>query len=293
MSCRGVLLAGGRGTRLEPLTRSVNKHLLPVYDKPLVYYPLSTLMLSGISEILVVTTAQSLDAFQVLLGDGSQWGLSLSYAVQEEPKGIPHVLLLAEEFLGDNSVCLVLGDNIFHADGLSRKLQGVARREAGATVFGYRVQDPQRYGVVSFDRQGRAVGIIEKPSEPQSNVAVTGLYYYDSRAVEFARQLTPSKRGELEISDLNRMYLDRGELEVEILGRGATWLDAGTQDSLLEAANFVRVLEQRQGLKIACPEEVAFRMGFISAAEARGLIESFGDSAYGNYLRATLAEETT
>ena len=288
MTLRGIVLAGGSGTRLAPLTRSISKQLLGVYDKPLVYYPLSTLMLSGVREILVITTPRSRRNFEALLGDGSQWGLSLSYAVQEAPNGIPEALLIGEEFIGDGRVCLILGDNIFYADGLSRKLQRVAARKSGATVFGYRVHNPGRYGVVSFDGSGRAVGIEEKPAEPKSNVVVTGLYYYDERAVGLAKRLEPSARGELEISDLNRMYLELGELEVEILGRGTAWLDAGTQDSLLEAANFVRAIERRQGLKIACPEEIAWRMGWISAAAARRLAEGFGDTAYGSYLQQTL-----
>lgn len=293
MSYKGIILAGGRGSRLRPLTQSVSKQLLGVYDKPLVYYPLSTLMLSGIREILVITTPQDQEAFRLLLGDGRQWGLEIDYAAQPEPAGIAQAFLIGERFIGDRPVCLILGDNIFYAEGLSRRLQAAAREESGATVFGYWVKDPERYGVVSFDRAGRAVSIEEKPRQPRSHWAVTGLYYYDRQVVSIAKGIAPSARGELEITDVNRAYLDRGELRVERLSRGTAWLDTGTHDSLLDAGQFVQVVEQRQGLKIACPEEVAFRMGYVDAQQLGRLVESFGASDYGDYLRAVLDQEET
>jgi glucose-1-phosphate thymidylyltransferase len=291
MAHKGILLAGGSGTRLHPLTRSVSKQLLAVYDKPLVYYPLSTLMLAGLREILIITAPESAEQFRVLLRDGSQWGLEISYAVQEKPEGIAQAFLVGESFIDGSPVCLILGDNIFYGDRLGQRLQVVAGRTTGATVFGYRVQDPQRYGVVSFGDDGRVIDIEEKPAVPRSNVAVTGLYFYDERVVEIARSLAPSSRGELEITDVNRAYLERGELRVETLSRGTAWLDTGTHESMLEAANFIHVLEKRQGLKIACPEEIALRMGFIDADDYRALAAAAGSGRYGDYLRALESAE--
>jgi glucose-1-phosphate thymidylyltransferase len=288
---RGIILAGGSGTRLHPLTHSVSKQLLPVFDKPLVYYPLSTLMLAGIREILVITTPHDQVAFQHLLGDGTPWGLSIDYAVQERPEGIAQALLIGERFVGARSVALILGDNIFYAQGFSRRLQRVAAKPAGATVFGYWVRDPERYGVVTFEDGGRVVDIEEKPAKPKSHYAVTGLYFYDGDAVEIAKGIRPSGRGELEITDVNRAYLERGSLDVELLGRGTAWLDTGTHDSLLDAANFVRVIEERQGLKIACPEEIAFRLGWISADELEALAHEYRTSGYGKYLLSILTED--
>jgi glucose-1-phosphate thymidylyltransferase len=285
MTKKGIILAGGTGSRLFPSTLAVSKQLLPVYDKPLVYYPLSILMLAGIREILLVSTPRDLPAFRELFGDGRRWGVNFSYAEQARPAGIAQSLLIGEEFIAGDNVALILGDNIFYGYGLSGILQRVAANERGATVFGYHVHDPERYGVIEFDARGRVVSIDEKPSNPKSNHAVTGLYFYDNRAVEFARTLRPSERGELEITDLNRRYLERGLLNVELLGRGMAWLDTGTPESLLQAANFVETVEQRQGLKIASPEEVAFRQGWISAVELLALAEPFGSNSYGEYLR--------
>jgi len=281
---KGIILAGGTGSRLYPLTLAVSKQLMPVYDKPLVYYPLSTLMLAGIREILVISTPRDLPLFERLFGDGAQWGLQFSYAAQPEPNGIAEAFLIGEEFIGDDGVALVLGDNVFYGHGLSERLQRTAARVSGATIFGYWVRDPQRYGVVSFDDEGRAVDIVEKPEHPTSNYAVTGLYFYDNDVVDIARNLTPSARGELEITDVNRAYLDRGDLRVERLGRGTAWLDTGTHASLLEAAHFIEVVESRQGLKIACPEEIAYRMGYIDAEALRALAEPLASGAYGQYL---------
>ncbi|MEJ2085199.1 MAG: glucose-1-phosphate thymidylyltransferase RfbA [Acidobacteriota bacterium] len=287
---KGIILAGGAGSRLLPLTHGVSKQLMPVYDKPMIYYPLSTLMHAGIREILVITTPRDQDAFKSFLGDGSRWGISLTYAVQEKPEGIAQAFLVAEHFIAGDPVALILGDNIFHGEALARKLASAAERSRGATIFGYYVTDPERYGVVTFDDKGRALDIVEKPSRPESHYAVTGLYFYDSTVVEIARRLEPSARGELEITDLNLVYLKRGDLSVEILGRGTAWLDTGTHDSLLDAAVFVRVIEKRQGLKIACPEEIALRRGFIDRSSFEGLATSFGDSGYGLYLKGVLRE---
>lgn len=281
---KGIILAGGSGTRLHPLTHSVSKQLMPVYDKPMIYYPLSILMLAGIRETLIITTPHDQAAFQQLLGDGSQWGLSLSYAVQPSPDGLAQAFLIGAEFLGNDPATLILGDNIFYAEGLSQRLQAIAGQDRGATVFGYYVQDPERYGVVAFDAQGRAMSIEEKPAQPQSRYAVTGLYFYDNDVVPLAKQIRPSARGELEITDLNRLYLERGDLTVEPLSRGTAWLDTGTHKSLLDAAIFIKVIEERQGLKIACPEEIAWRMGFIDAAQLAELAHPLRKSGYGEYL---------
>jgi glucose-1-phosphate thymidylyltransferase len=290
MTRKGIILAGGAGTRLLPLTQIVSKQLLPVYDKPMIHYPLSTLMLAGIRRILVITTPRDRPAFEAVLGDGTAWGLELSYALQERPAGIAEAFLIGEDFVDGERVCLVLGDNIFYAEGLSKKLQAVAGRGGGATVFGYYVSDPRAYGVVSFDPDGRATDIEEKPSRPKSHYAVTGLYFYDEHVVETARAVRPSDRGELEITDVNRAYLERGELAVEILSRGTAWLDTGTPEALLDAANFVQVIEQRQGLKIACPEEIAYRMGYIDGQALGRLADGYGASAYGDYLRQVVEE---
>ncbi len=289
---KGILLSGGAGTRLYPVTIALSKQLVPVYDKPMVYYPLSTLMLAGIREILVITTRRDHSAYVSLLGDGSQWGLELEYAIQDEPRGIAEAFLIGESFLGSDPVALILGDNIFYARGLAKKLQTAAQNTNGATVFGYYVRDPERYGVVSFDDAGRVTKIEEKPQDPESHYAVTGLYFYDSDVVDIARGLEPSSREELEITDVNRRYLERGTLSVEILGRGTAWLDTGTHHSLLDAANFVRVIEERQGLKIACPEEIAYRLDLIDAGALEELAARYGDSEYGRYLRGVLEEGT-
>ena len=285
---KGIILAGGSGTRLYPLTLAVSKQLMPVYDKPLVYYPLSTLMLAGIREILVVSTPRDLPLFERLLGDGSAWGVSFSYVAQPEPKGIAEAFLLGADFIGDDGVALVLGDNIFYGQGLSARLRHAAQRTQGATVFGYQVRDPERYGVVSFGGDGEPTEIVEKPDHPTSNYAVTGLYFYDNAVVDITCDLDPSARGELEITDVNRAYLERGDLRVERLGRGTAWLDTGTHQALLEAAHFIEVVESRQGLKIACPEEIAYRMGYIDADALERLARPLANSSYGQYLLGLL-----
>jgi glucose-1-phosphate thymidylyltransferase len=291
MHRKGIILAGGTGSRLHPLTVSVSKQLMPVYDKPMVYYPISTLMLAGIRDILVITTPEDANAFERLLGDGSQWGIGLSYAVQPEPKGLAQAFTIGEEFIGDDLAALILGDNIFYGHGMPVQLERAAQQEQGATVFAYHVSDPERYGVVNFDSDGRALGIEEKPQKPKSSFAVTGLYFYDNRVVDYARSLQPSARGELEITDLNRLYLQEGDLRVEIMGRGAAWLDTGTHDSLIQAANFIEVIEKRQGLKISCPEEIAFYKRWIDRQGLEAQAEALAKSEYGAYLYRLLEED--
>ena len=284
MKRKGIILAGGSGTRLHPLTISVSKQLLPVYDKPMIYYPLSTLMLAGITEILLISTPRDALAFQNLLGNGSQLGLTIEYAEQSSPGGLAEAFLIGREFIGDNPVCLILGDNIFYAEGMSKRLQQASSRKSGATVFGYFVSNPTEYGVVEFGDKGEAISINEKPTNPKSNYAVTGLYFYDNTVVEIASTLKPSVRGELEITDINSIYLEKGALSVEVFSRGTAWLDTGRQDDLLEAGNFVKIVEERQGLKISCIEEIAFRMGYISKEQLIDLAEPLMKSGYGEYL---------
>jgi len=286
---KGIILAGGSGTRLHPMTLTASKQLLPVYDKPMIYYPLSVLMLSGIKDILIISTPHDLPRFRALLGTGERWGMKFTYAEQPSPDGLAQAYLIGEEFVGGETSALILGDNVFYGHGLPELLGSAIQRESGASVFAYHVNDPERYGVVAFDEQGRATSIEEKPAKPASNWAVTGLYFYDGRASQFARSLKPSPRGELEITDLNRIYLEEGSLSVECMGRGFAWLDTGTPDSLLQAAEFVRTLEHRQGFKVCCPEEIAFNLGFIDADQLTRLGKELGKSQYGVYLQKIAA----
>lgn len=288
---KGIILAGGSGTRLYPITRGISKQLIPVYDKPMIYYPLSTLMLAGIREILVISTPDYLPLFEGLLGDGSEWGLSLSYKVQEHPNGLAEAFILGEDFIGDDAVCLILGDNIYYGAGLSELVQSAAQKTTGATVFGYHVNDPERFGVVEFDAAMHAVSIEEKPAQPKSNYAVTGLYFYDNQVVDIAKHIQPSPRGELEISDVNSEYLKRGQLDVKLMGRGYAWLDTGTHDSMMEAANFIATVQKRQNLKVACLEEIAYRMGYIDRDQLVKLAQPLKKNDYGQYLLRLAKEQ--
>jgi len=288
---KGIILAGGSGTRLYPATQVVTKQLLPVYDKPMVYYPLTTLMLAGIRDMLVISTPQDTPRYQQLLGDGRRWGIHLSYAVQPEPKGIPQAFLIGAGFIGDEPCALILGDNIFHGHDLSSDLQAATKKTRGATIFAYRVQDPERYGVVEFDKNRKVVSIEEKPKRPKSRYAQTGFAVYDNQVIEISRRLKPSARGELEITDVNLEYLRRGELEAVLMGRGIAWLDTGTHDALLAASMFIETIEKRQGLKVACPEEIAYRMGYLTAAELEALAAALGSNSYAHYLQSLLREQ--
>lgn len=290
MNTKGIILAGGSGTRLYPITKGVSKQLLPIYDKPMIYYPLSVLMLAGIREVLIITTPEDVDSFKRLLGDGSQFGIELTYAVQPSPDGLAQAFIIGEDFIGQSNVCLVLGDNIFYGQGFTPMLKQAIARQQGATVFGYQVKDPERFGVVEFDQNKCAISLEEKPKHPKSNFAVTGLYFYDNDVIQIAKQVKPSDRGELEITTVNQMYLERGDLNVELLGRGFAWLDTGTHESLLEAAQFVETIEKRQGYKVACLEEIAFNNGWLTAAQILEIGQSMSKNDYGQYLMSLVSE---
>jgi len=291
MNTKGIILAGGSGTRLYPITKGVSKQLLPIYDKPMIYYPLSVLMLAGIREVLIITTPEDVDSFKRLLGDGSQFGIELTYAVQPSPDGLAQAFIIGEDFIGDSNVCLVLGDNIFYGQGFTPMLKQAIARQQGATVFGYQVKDPERFGVVEFDQNKCAISLEEKPKHPKSNFAVTGLYFYDNDVIQIAKQVKPSDRGELEITTVNQMYLERGDLNVELLGRGFAWLDTGTHESLLEAAQFVETIEKRQGYKVACLEEIAFNNGWLSAEQILEIGQSMSKNDYGQYLMSLVDDQ--